>query len=269
MLSSSYVSSLPSREKASFVARRILPADTSSSSRAHFYLLPLSLSSCARIVILNAVTLSFLVPSPSGHYSYSHFSVPSPLLRLSYCEQQQTTPYSSSGFAIVHSTPQFRFGDILQSTNSVSLPDEDHHDQNTVFTIVDPSTSGKSAAVMSSTKESHTVQHETNASTSITILSTRTSYPSLFPTALRFDLTLFVGCICASMAVVALIIYALIKYRKRDAGSYKIDESSNFVATSYLDNHDNLSKLSSSSFHRQKLLTINDQSLADSREWYV
>jgi hypothetical protein len=149
------------------------------------------------------------------------------------------------------------------------LDGEDHHDRNTVLTIVVPSASSKPVAVMSSTKESHTVPRETNASIPTTMLSTHASDPSSFHMSSRFDLTLFIACICASMAVVALIIYALVKYRKRDAGSYKIDESHNFVATSYLDNHDNLSKVSSSSFHRQKLLTINEQSLADSREWYV
>ncbi len=87
-----------------------------------------------------------------------------------------------------------------------------------------------------------------------------------------FNITLLIGCISASIILIIIIIYAFFKYRNRDEGSYKIDESKNFITTSHIDNHDNggySAKVSSSNHHRQKLITTNEQNGIDSREWYV
>ncbi|CAF0725417.1 unnamed protein product [Rotaria sp. Silwood1] len=116
------------------------------------------------------------------------------------------------------------------------------------------------------------------------LLSTTTtaiSNVSLFHTSLStsqqgtnrtLNITLLIGCISASIILIIIIIYAVVKYRNRDEGSYKIDESKNFVLSSHIDSHDNSGcrgKISSSHHHRQKLITTNEHNGVDSREWYV
>ena len=87
-----------------------------------------------------------------------------------------------------------------------------------------------------------------------------------------FNIALMIGCISASIILIIIIIYAFVKYRNRDEGSYKIDESKNFVTSSHIDKHDNGGyggKITSPNHHRQKLITTNEPNGVDSREWYV
>ena len=122
--------------------------------------------------------------------------------------------------------------------------------------------------------------NQTIITTTHSLLSTTTttvSNVSLFQTTQQgktrtLNITLLSSCISASLILIIIIIYAFIKYRNRDEGSYKIDESKNFVTNSHPENGDHSGcggKISSSAHHRQKLLTTNEQNGVDSREWYV
>ena len=84
------------------------------------------------------------------------------------------------------------------------------------------------------------------------------------------NLAVLIGCLSLGLIFIILIIYALIKYRNRDEGSYKIDESQNFLNKNYLDHQDqaaNKGFLAPS--HRQKLVASHTQNGLDSKEWYV
>ncbi|UJR25801.1 hypothetical protein I4U23_007151 [Adineta vaga] len=136
---------------------------------------------------------------------------------------------------------------------------------------------------MSSSENNFLVDSGYDNSTTINLLSTTTTTTSLFSnvslfqtsqqgTNRTFNIALLVGCISASVILITIIIYAFVKYRNRDEGSYKIDESKNFVTNSHLDNHESAAgcggKITTSNHHRQKLLS-NEQNGVDSREWYV
>jgi hypothetical protein len=203
-------------------------------------------------------------------------------LPLSYCEHQQTTYYSSSGFAILRSSPRFL---LTRIDNSQRTSLFDHH--NAVFSIVDQSLSTTIVTLMSSNENNPLVDSDyNNTKTTTTAINsplsiTTVSNVSIFHTSLStipqrsnrtFNITLLIGCISASIILIIIIIYAFIKYRNRDEGSYKIDESKNFVTNSHLENSENGGcggKISSSTHHRQKLLKTNEQNGVDSREWYV
>jgi hypothetical protein len=234
------------------------------------------------------VDISILVRIPSVHHYYFHFSSQSSLssssffsslLSLSYCEHQQTTYYSSSGFVILRSSPRFFLPDIVNSQQSSSF-----HHRNAVLSVVDQSLSTSIVTLMSS-KENNplldidtsnlttTINPSLNSISSLLSTTTTTTTTVSLSTTQRgnrtFNIALIIGCISASIILIIIIIYAFVKYRNRDEGSYKIDESKNFVANSTLDNHDNSAKTLSSNHHRQKLLTTNAQNGVDSREWYV
>ncbi len=233
------------------------------------------------------ISIYFLVDIPNNHQYYFHFSSQSSstsfllLLPLSYCEHQQTTYYSSSGFAILRSSPRFLLTNIDNSQRSSSF---DHH--NAVFSIVDQSLSTTIVTLMSSNENNLLVGSDYNNTKTITTINsplsiTTVSNVSLFHTSLStipqrsnrtLNITLLIGCISASIILIIIIIYAFIKYRNRDEGSYKIDESKNFVTNVPQDKHDNggcVGKISTSSHHRQNLLSTNEQNGVDSREWYV
>jgi hypothetical protein len=224
---------------------------------------------------------------PTDYHYYFHFSNQSSsflsLLPLSYCEHQQTTFYSSSGFAILRSSPRFLSTDIVNSQLTSSF-----HHHNAVLSVVNQSLSTTTITLMSSNENNPLVDNDYNNSTtkinsflSKTITTTTTSNVSLIHTSLSttqrganrtFNIALLIGCISASIILIIIIIYAFYKYRNRDEGSYKIDESKNFVTNVPQDKHDNggcVGKISTSSHHRQKLLKTNDQNGVDSREWYV
>jgi hypothetical protein len=190
-------------------------------------------------------------------------------LPLSYCEHQQTTYYLPSGFAIFRSSPRFLFPNIVNPRQTSSFY---HH--NAVLSAVDQSLSTIISTLMPSSENNLLVDSLRNSS--ITTTTTTFSNVSLSTTQWganrTFNITLLIGCISASIILIIIIIYAFVKYRNRDEGSYKIDESKNFMTTSHVDNHDNggySAKVSSSNHHRQKLITTNEQNGIDSREWYV
>lgn len=122
----------------------------------------------------------------------------------------------------------------------------------------------------------------TTAATINSFLSTTTaiSNVSLLHTSLSaaqqksnrtLNITLLISGISAGIILIIIIICAFVKYRNRDEGSYKIDESKNFVSSSHADNHDNTGcgGKPSHHHHRQKLLKTDEQNGIDSREWYV
>jgi len=82
---------------------------------------------------------------------------------------------------------------------------------------------------------------------------------------------LLIGCIILGIMIL-IIIYLVIKYCRRDQGTYKIDESNNFTTKSHLNDSENngcTGIISSSNHQHQKLLTKIEQKLDDSKEWYV
>ncbi|CAF2511658.1 unnamed protein product [Rotaria sp. Silwood2] len=134
---------------------------------------------------------------------------------------------------------------------------------------------------LTTTTTTTTVAATTINSLLSTTTTTAISDVSLFHTSLSttqqranrtFNITLLIGCISASIILIIIIIYAVVKYRNRDEGSYKIDESKNFVLSSHIDSHDSSGcrgKISSSHHYRQKLMATNEHNGVDSREWYV
>ncbi|CAF1006478.1 unnamed protein product [Didymodactylos carnosus] len=82
----------------------------------------------------------------------------------------------------------------------------------------------------------------------------------------RANIGLIIGIVSACVLVLCLLIYAICKYRNRDEGSYKIDESKNFGT--YLEvngGHDE-----TSNGHKHHKLMSNDKLRnVETREWYV
>ncbi len=213
-------------------------------------------------------------PNQSSSNSFLSF------LPLSYCEQQQTTYYSSSGFTILRSSPRFLSTDIDNSQQTSSF-----HDHNVSTSVADQFLFTTILTLMSTKENNLLVDSDHDNRTTTTIINsflsstttTTVSNVSVFHTSQRgtnrtFNITLLIGCISASIILIIIIIYAFVKYRNRDEGSYKIDESKNFVTTPHFEHRDNGGcggKISSSTHHRLKLLTTNEQNGLDSREWYV
>ncbi|CAF3365612.1 unnamed protein product [Rotaria socialis] len=137
------------------------------------------------------------------------------------------------------------------------------------------------AATVNSLLSTITTTTTTTTAAATTATTTAISNVSLLQASLSatqqgtnrtFNITLLIGCISASIILIIIIICAFVKYRNRDEGSYKIDESKNFVLTPRIDKHDKSGshgKISSSQQHRQKLISSNEQNGVDSREWYV
>lgn len=238
-----------------------------------------------------------LVPPSSDRQYFFHLSTPSSLLPLSWCDSPATNYQSSSGFAILRSTPRLYFAEIdkqTTTTTAVSLASQADvvppvfdpsfsTDANRV-TLMSPPPSSSSNDGPSLAQNDYNVKHKNLITTSKSLpsgfSSTAASNTSSLATSLTttyqekqtFQLLLLLACLSAGILVLILIIYALIKYRNRDEGSYKIDESQNFVSKAYSDTQENAGKTpsSTSTHHRQKLLVANEQrGLTDSREWYV
>ena len=236
-----------------------------------------------------------LAPPSSDRQYFFHLSTHSSLLPLSWCDSPATNYQSSSGFAILRSTPRLYLAEIdkrTTTTAAVSLASQ----ADAVPPVFDPtfSTDANRVTLMSPPPSSNDgpslVQNDYNIKQK-NLITTSKSLPSGFSSTAAsntssvatslsttyeqkqtFQLLLLLACLSAGIFVLILIIYALIKYRNRDEGSYKIDESQNFVTKAYSDNQENAGKTpsSTSTHHRQKLLVANEQrGLTDSREWYV
>ena len=211
------------------------------------------------------------------HYQYYIQFSKQPSLSLSYCEeqqQQQTTHYLSSGFAILRSSPRFLTTYIDNSQyHNASLSDVDQLLSTPKLTLM---SSNENNLLVDSDYNNRTTTTTTTinsflSTTTATVLNVSSLNTSQRGIKRTYNITLLIGCISASIILIIVIIYAFIKYRNRDEGSYKIDESKNFVPTPHLDHRDNggCSGKVSSTHHRQKLLTTNEQNGFDSREWYV
>lgn len=104
------------------------------------------------------------------------------------------------------------------------------------------------------------------ATTNLTHLTTQFA-----STKRSWNLTVIISCSSAAVICLILLIYAVIKYRNRVEGSYKIDESQNFLSKTHPDPHDHSGKKISSQNHRQKSSNNNnnEQNGLDPKEWYV
>lgn len=172
---------------------------------------------------------SILVPtSPNHHHQYYFQFSNQSLLPLSYCEHQQTTYYSSSGFAILHSSPRF-LRTIIKNSNRLSSVQS----HNAILSLVNQSLSTTIITLMSSNENNLFLDSDSNhtiIATTHSLLSTTTttvSNVSLFQTTQQgktrtLNITLLISCISASLILIIIIIYAFIKYRNRDEGSYFI-----------------------------------------------
>ncbi|CAF2045808.1 unnamed protein product [Rotaria magnacalcarata] len=239
----------------------------------------------------------------SGHQYYFHIfdwsflSSFVPLLPLSFCKHQRTTYHSSSGFDIFRSSPRFLLTGIVTSEQTSVF-----HQKNAVPFFIDQPISRSIVKLMSPNENNRLTDSDSNQLTTATTTTATTTVNSLLSTTTTtitttttaaisdvsllkaslsttqqgtnrtFNITLLIGCISASIILIIIIICAFVKYRNRDEGSYKIDESKNFVLTPRIDKHDKSGshgKASSSQQHRQKLISSNEQNGVDSREWYV
>lgn len=244
--------------------------------------------------------LIVLIPTSTRHYYFYFSSQPisslsfsssfSSLLNLSYCEHQQTTYYSSSGFSILHSSSRFSTSKIQENQNSIPS-----HTHNAVLSTTDhsPSTTGNpieliaSSTTLSSSsslsnKHDVIIDHDdVLISTTINSFTTSTlSNNSLLHSTLSIkqretrtmNRILLIGCII-SIIPIMIIIYTIFKHCcSRDKGSYRIDESKNFPTKLRMDIEDNngcTGKILSPNHHRQNLAPANEENIVDSKEWYV
>lgn len=201
-------------------------------------------------------------------------------IHLSYCEHQHTTYYLPSGFSILRSSPRLPLADIADKEDSSSY-------HNTILNATDQSTSATNnmiTTVMSlasstpSLQEKHLVIDKDNNFHLTTIATSSNSslpYTSLATTIQHGQRTFYVmllsGCGAAGLLIL-ITIYTIIKYYNRDEGSYKIDESKNFSPENHLERLNESGcggKIPTVKQHRQKLLTVNEQTLANTKEWYV
>lgn len=217
---------------------------------------------------------SLVSVSNSGE-SYFYFSpLSSSSSILSFCQDQQNTWYSSNGFSILYSSSSHWFATNIEKKKHSSSSFFDH---NAVLSALDQSSSSTRRnliKLMSSTNENQT--DHSLISTTTTTLSTFTNRTlSMTPNSERenstFNFTLFMYCSIAGI-VTLIVFYLIVKLCKRDEGTYKIDESKNFPGKSPDKQSDKLGcigKIPSSSQHRKKILSIHEEQLETSKEWYV
>ncbi|CAF2977368.1 unnamed protein product [Rotaria socialis] len=234
---------------------------------------------------------SISIPNSHHYYFYvssqfssslSSSSSVSSVLNLSYCEHQQTTYYSSSGFSILHSSPRFPSTKIQDKKNSI--PFQTH---NAVLSAVDQSlrtTSDTIPLTLSSSSNRNRalinhddgIVHATINPLTTSILSNisliHTSLPTITEETQKMSIISLIGCIACGIIII-IIIYSILKYCcNRDKGSYKIDESTNFTTRLNSDNQDGngcTGKILSPNNYRQTLLTTNEANITESKEWYV
>ncbi|CAF1129059.1 unnamed protein product [Adineta steineri] len=229
----------------------------------------------------------FSSQSPSSLSSSSSFL---PSLHLSYCEHQHTTYYSPSGFPILRSSPRLPLTDIHDKEDSSSF-----YLHNAILSAVGQSSSSSSnmiTTLMSSSSSSSPPQEKhvlvdnddnmilttINSLTTIAFSNISSVHTSLTTTSSShkgnraFNTMLLIGCVVIGIFILILV-FILIKCFHRDEGSYKIDESQNFTAESShsdkIDKNGCGGKISATKQQRQKLLTANEQIVANSKEWYV
>ncbi|UJR23109.1 hypothetical protein I4U23_026130 [Adineta vaga] len=132
-----------------------------------------------------------------------------------------------------------------------------------------------SSITTTTVQEKHLVIDKDNNLHLTTISNNSLSHTSLATTLQNGQRTFYIlllsGCGAAGLLIL-LTIYTIIKYYNRDEGSYKIDESKNFTAETHLERADNSGrsgKTTTTKPHRQKLLTPHEQTLTNTKEWYV
>ena len=219
------------------------------------------------------------------------------IIDFAFCQSKLTThSYSSSGFAILHSTARFHSIDPKTKNLSLSSAIEDFPPSSSSSFAPSPHTrlsslstetiANKSMLLLSTSKDrlqstttttSTTVEvnpskittNGRSLSTSATFLSNVTSVETaiLLTSQGMFYFLLFVACVILGLTLIFLMIYAIIRYRNRDEGTYKIDESHNFVNATCVDQS---SKFSTIVQQREKIFSPSPHPhLSDSREWYV
>lgn len=204
---------------------------------------------------------------------------------LAFCQTPLTTTYSSSGFTILHSTARFHSIDsktkdlsllpTTESSSSSSFPSQTSLSSLSTAKIIGNLTSllttskDRLSLITMEQNPSTITTNVRSLSTAPTLLSNVTSLETsiLMTTDGTLRLLLLLGCISLGLVLLLLMIYAILRYRNRDEGTYKIDESHNFVNSTYLDHS---SKFSTTPNHREKhFVHSTTPNLSDSREWYV
>ena len=117
------------------------------------------------------------------------------------------------------------------------------------------------------TNTSSTSLHSIVASSISNVSLSHTSLLANQPNKRSWNLLLLIACLSTGIILAVLIVYAVIKYRNRDEGSYKIDESHNFL--SKVHGEQQTGKVLSPHSHRQKSNNPTEQNGLDSKEWYV
>ncbi|CAF1168256.1 unnamed protein product [Adineta ricciae] len=225
------------------------------------------------------------IDRPSYFYftsqSSSTLSSFSSSIHLSFCEHQHTTYYLPSGFSILRSSPRLPLVDIAAKEDSSSY-------HNTILNATDQSTSTTNNMITTvmplpsstpSLQEKHLVIDMNNnlhlTTTTTTLSNSSFPYTSLATTIQHGQRTFYVmllsGCGAAGLLIL-ITIYTIIKYYNRDEGSYKIDESKNFSPENHLERLNDSGcggKIPTVKQHRQKLLAVNEQTRANTKEWYV
>jgi len=141
----------------------------------------------------------------------------------------------------------FPLTDIQDKKHSLSF-----HHHNAVLSVIEQSSS--------TSRNILTLMSSTTIVSNISLFNISLSIEKRNHT---FNIMLLIGCIITGIIMI-IIIYLIIKYCRRDEGTYKIDESNNFTIKSDLNHSENngcTSIISSSNYQGQKL--------DDSKEWYV
>ena len=203
----------------------------------------------------------FLVSRTTPRHYYFYFSVSSlssssSAFHLFFCEHQQTTSYSSSGFSILSSRARLPLPGIEDEKHSSAIHHPNAVDQSS-------STTSNTIILMSSSAD------ESSISTTSTGLANLSLPIILPPDNQPLNMILLIGCILIGIALM-IMIYLIVKYCQRNEGTYKIDESGHFLGKSPPTNPETsggcTGVISSSNQHR---LLLNEQKLEHSKEWYV
>lgn len=216
------------------------------------------------------------------------------IIDFAFCQSKLTThSYSSSGFSILHSTARFHSFDskrknltLSSSIQDVPVPSSSFSSSpHTSLSSLSTETMAGTSLLLLSTSKDRLRQPITTATMDVNPSKITTNLRSLSTSStFLFNVTsletsilmtsqgivyffLLIVCVTLGLTIIFLMIYAIIRYRNRDEGTYKIDESQNFVNVTCVEPS---SKFSTITQHREKTSRQSAHpNLSDSREWYV
>ncbi|CAF0931122.1 unnamed protein product [Didymodactylos carnosus] len=176
---------------------------------------------------------------------------------LTYCTQEKDFSQVFPSFSLSSS-----HGQILFSYPNVQL----------FQSLIKPTINNDRTIELTTFNMTLNDKNELSSATSLTKIVATTIATSFFTnqTVLnsiqRANIGLIIGIVSVCVLLLCLFIYAICKYRNRDEGSYKIDESKNF-GTYLVVNGENDENKSNGHKHKQ---TSNDKTkTVETREWYV